>query len=279
MFRTVYGAAACLSCFIALFVTGCLSVNNGRTPEQYYNLALSAIAGKEEFRFYGMSALRLGGSGEFQQQVHFEGKLRGHDWLTVSTVIPADDDMKTAANTNVNAQADKSGLTENFYKLNGVWKEGTDVMAGKTGRLNPLYRLEKLGKLNMQMTLEKAAPRGTRTVRIKVSDEDAKKWLIADLRQEMDDVNRRFRRLAAKQPLVKRSELEAELDAAWKKANEGLERRLDSAQVHTVYHLTVDERTLLPQRLSSETHTVYQEPFASVQEESLVADTFFQDYK
>ncbi|MFM9278387.1 hypothetical protein [Paenibacillus jiagnxiensis] len=275
MFRAVSGAAAFLICLTALYITGCTSMDNGRTPEEYYSLAMSGLAGKEEFHFHGMSALRLGESGEFHQQVHFEGKLRGHDRLTVSTVTPADEEMEAASEE----WAGKPGLTENFYRLRGAWRGGTDALAGRPGRMNPVSRLEELGKLDKQITLEKAAPRGTRMFRIEVSDKDAKKWLAADLQQEMDDVNSRFRRLAAKQTAPERSKLNTELDTAWTKANDELGRRLDTAQVRTVYHLTVDRRSLLPQRLSSETHILYQDQGGGVQEESLVSDTFFQDYK
>lgn len=275
MFRAVSGAAAFLICLTALYITGCTSMDNGRTPEEYYDLIMSGLAGKEEFHFNGMSALRLGESGEFHQQVHFAGKLRDHDRLTVSTVTPAAEEMEAAAA----AQAGKPGLTENFYRLHGAWRGGTDAMAGRPGRLNPVSRLEELGKLDKQITLEKAAPRGTRMFRIEVAEKDAKKWLAADLQKEMDDVNRRFRRLAAKQPAPERSKLNTELDSAWKKANDELARRLDTAQVRTVYHLTVDRRTLLPQRLSSETRILYQGQAGGVQQEALVTDTFFQDYK
>lgn len=276
MFRAVSGAAAFLICLTALYITGCTPMDNGRTPEEYFSLAVSSLAGKEEFQFHGMSALRLGVSGEFHQQVHFEGKLRSHDQLTVSTVAPAGEGMEAATAA---AQAGKSGLTENFYRLRGAWRGGTDAMAGRPGRLNPVSRLEELGKLEKQITLEKAAPRGTRMFRIEVSDRDAKKWMSAELQKEMDDVNSRFRRLAAKQPVPEHSKLNTELDAAWKKANDELVRRLEAAQVRTVYHLTVDRRTLLPQRLSSDTHILYQDQVGGVQEESLVTDTFFRDYK
>ncbi|MDP4096848.1 hypothetical protein OIN60_08685 [Paenibacillus sp. P96] len=272
MFKAVYGSAAILICLTALLLTGCTSSDNVRSPEEYYSLAMSGLAGKEEFHFQGMSALRLGESGEFQQQVHFEGKLRGHDQLTVRTVSPAAGGTKAL-------NADKPGLTENFIRIGGAWQGGTDALAGRQGRLNPVNRLEELGKLDTEITLEKAAPRGTRMFRIEVSQEDAKRWFAADLKKEMVDVDRRFRRLADKRPASERSKLNAELDAAWKKMNDELGRRMDTAQVRTVYHLTVERRTLLPQRLSSETQIVYKNQAGGVQEESLVSDTFFRDYK
>ena len=75
-----------------------------------------------------------------------------------------------------------------------------------------------------------------------------------------------------------KAKLEKELSQVWQQGEDSMEQMMKQAKVQTVYHLTVDRKTSLPLRLSSESQVTYQDASNKSNKEALVMDVNFKTY-
>ncbi|MNJ71204.1 hypothetical protein D3C77_677200 [compost metagenome] len=69
------------------------------------------------------------------------------------------------------------------------------------------------------------------------------------------------------------------MEQIWSSGNEQLIQMLNQAEVQVVYHLTINRKSGLPVRLTSESRLAYVSPLGAPQQETLMTDNRFTDYK
>lgn len=100
-----------------LLAEGCLNADQGHTPQELYRMASAGIAGKERMSFRGMAAIRRSNSSLFEQQIHYEGSLRGHDVVEIRTILPSEEatlspDTRRLASTSLFLLKIKAGQNQ-----------------------------------------------------------------------------------------------------------------------------------------------------------------------
>ncbi|MCM3133699.1 hypothetical protein M3629_12955 [Paenibacillus polysaccharolyticus] len=271
-------------CLVLAFVSGCGMLQHDRTPEEIFSLALSGIAGKETLTFEGQAGLRRENSGMFENQFKFEGKLEDHDRLTLQTRLPG---AVTAADSGISLNAVKnngqpSGFSASFQREKGKWNALTaqhEPLRGSLSRYNPIAQLEKIDRMNKTIQSEYGSGRQTRILRIELKPADAKAWAVDQLTDEMDSIRAEYMHKAGQVKGANKQKLEQELQKVWQQGEDTMQKLIQKAEVHTVYHLTVDRKTSLPMRLSSESQVKYSDNSSRSNVEALVTDVNFKSYQ
>ncbi|MBY0204479.1 MULTISPECIES: hypothetical protein [Paenibacillus] len=271
-------------CLVLAIVPGCGMLQHDRTPEEIFSLALSGIAGKETLTFEGQAGLRRENSGMFENQFKFEGKLEDHDRLTLQTRLPG---AVTAADSGVSLNAVKnngqpSGFSASFQRKKGQWNALTaqhEPLRGSLSRFNPIAQLEKIDRMKKTIQSEYGSGRQTRILRIELAPEDAKTWATDQLTDEMNSIRAEYMHKASQVKGASKQKLEQELQKVWQQGEDTMQKLIQKAEVHTVYHLTVDRKTSLPMRLSSESQVKYTDNSSRSNVEALVTDVNFKSYQ
>jgi len=271
-------------CLVLAIVPGCGMLQHDRTPEEIFSLALSGIAGKETLTFEGQAGLRRENSGMFENQFKFEGKLEDHDRLTLQTRLPG---AVTAADSGLSLNAVKnngqpSGFSASFQRKKGQWNALTaqhEPLRGSLSRFNPIAQLEKIDSMKKTIQSEYGSGRQTRILRIELAPEDAKTWATDQLTDEMNSIRAEYMHKASQVKGASKQKLEQELQKVWQQGEDTMQKLIQKAEVHTVYHLTVDRKTSLPMRLSSESQVKYTDNSSRSNVEALVTDVNFKSYQ
>ncbi|WP_458123281.1 hypothetical protein [Paenibacillus sp. Z3-2] len=269
---------------VIIGVPGCGLIQRDQTPEEVFSLALSGIAGKETLSFEGEAGLRRENSGLFENQFKFEGKLENHDRLTLQTRLPGE---VTAVGTGihttaVNNNGQPSGFSASFERKQGQWMALSaqhEPLRGSLSRFNPIAQLEKIDGLNKTIQSEYGSGRRTRTLRIELAPEDAKAWAVAQLNDEMNAIRSEYMHKAATVKGARKEKLEKDLEKVWEQGEATMQQMMKQASVQTVYHLTVDRKSSLPLRLSSESQVSYTDNKHKNNKEALVTDVNFKSYQ
>ena len=271
-------------CLVLTIVPGCGMLQHDRTPEEIFSLALSGIAGKETLTFEGQAGLRRENSGMFENQFKFEGKLEDHDRLTLQTRLPG---AVTAAGSGTSLNAVKnngqpSGFSASFERNKGQWTALTaehEPLRGALSRFNPIAQLEKIDGMKKTIQSEYGSGRQTQILRIELAPEEAKSWAATQLTDEMDSIREEYMHKANQVKGADKKELEQNLQKVWQQGKDTMQQLIEKAEVHTVYHLTVDRKTSLPMRLSSESQVKYRDNSNRSNVEALVTDVNFKSYQ
>ena len=271
-------------CFLLVTVPSCGMLKHDRTPEEVFSLALSGIAGKEALMFEGQVGLRRENNGMFENQFKFEGKLADHDRLTLQTRLPG---AVTAAGSGINKNAVKnqgqpSGFSATYERKQGQWSALTpqhEPLRGSLSRFNPIDQLEKIDSMKKTIQAEYGSGRQTRILRIEIAPEEAKNWAASQLSDEMSAIRAEYQNKANRVKGANKEKLEQELYKVWQQGEDTMQQLIQKAQVQTVYHLTVDRKTSLPMRLSSESQVKYTDNNSQSKVEALVIDVNFKSYQ
>ena len=271
-------------CLALTIVPGCGMLQHDRTPEEIFSLALSGIAGKETLTFEGQAGLRRENSGMFENQFKFEGKLEDHDRLTLQTRLPG---AVTAAGSGISLNAVKnngqpSGFSASFERNKGQWTALTaehEPLRGALSRFNPIAQLEKIDGMKKTIQSEYGSGRQTQILRIELAPEEAKSWAATQLTDEIDSIREEYMHKAKQVKGADKKELEQNLQKVWQQGKDTMQQLIEKAEVHTVYHLTVDRKTSLPMRLSSESQVKYRDNSNRSNVEALVTDVNFKSFQ
>ncbi|WP_018887524.1 hypothetical protein [Paenibacillus massiliensis] len=270
-----------------LLAEGCLNADQGHTPQELYRMASAGIAGKERMSFRGMAAIRRSNSSLFEQQIHYEGSLRGHDVVEIRTILPSEEATlspvhKTSSEHKPFSIENKGGPKSMMRREQGKWQLnslGSREWDGTVGRFNPFHQLSQLDRYNKLVSLESGSPRGVKMLRIELTPADAKQMLRDELTTEMENMETHYLKQLQQMDAVAtvhKDELRQEIQHTRKQEQSEMLNRLKDAEVRAVYHMTIDKATSLPLRLSSETKLSYKND--PEQGEALVTDVFFEGY-
>jgi len=281
--RYIRGLLLILS-IVVLCAPGCGLLERDRTPEELFSLALSGIAGKEKLSFDGEAGLRRENSGLFENQFKFEGKLEDHDRLTLQTRLPgAVTAVGTGVNTTVvNHNGQPNGFSASFERKRGQWMALTaqhEPLHGSLSRFNPIAQMESIDRMNKTIKSEYGSGNRTKILRIELAPKDAKTWALAQLNDEMDAIRAEYMHKATAVKGGSQDKLEKDLSKVWERGETSMQEMMKQAEVQTVYHLTVDRKTSLPLRLSSESQVSYKDMNSKRNKEALVTDVNFRAYE
>ncbi|WP_223066447.1 hypothetical protein [Paenibacillus caui] len=269
---------ACLPLFAMLF-TGC---QNNKTPQEWFDLTWTGLAGADAFHIQGEAEIIQSGQSKAAHTFHYTANLDNHTELTIKTVPPFE-----VQGGGLNAAASKtvSGNTAKFHlEDGGRWVVLQDKKAvypwspssSAVSRINPLAAIEELRSMQKSIREEHGAARGTRILRIKPDSEQERLRLKNALEEEM------FRLQSAWKMYTKgkvADSVKAEGDELLARSRRQMTGMLDTAKVNTVYHLTIDKRNNLPMRMTSETQITYRDGKGTLQRESLWNDAKFTGYR
>ncbi|MGC5773550.1 hypothetical protein [Paenibacillus pabuli] len=284
--RYVRGLLLILS-IVVVCAPGCGLLQQNQSPEELFSRALSGIAGKETLSFDGEAGLRRESSGLFENQFKFEGKLENHDRLTLQTRLPGAVTPVGTGSNGVNAAAvnnngQPSGFSASFERKQGQWMALTaehEPLRGSLSRFNPIAQMESIDRLNKTIKSEYGSGRRTKILRIELAPKDAKTWALAQLQDEMNAIRAEYMHKASNVKGASQEKLEKDLNKVWEQGEASMEQMMKQADVQTVYHLTVDRKTSLPLRLSSESQVDYKDMNNKSNKEALVTDVNFRSYK
>ncbi|NUU75970.1 hypothetical protein [Paenibacillus xylanilyticus] len=272
---------------VIISAPGCGLIQRERSAEEVFSMALSGIAGKEKLDFVGEAGLRRESSGLFENQFKFEGKLENHDQLTLQTRLPGavttagtgSAGGMSAASANLNGRP--SGFSASFQRKHGQWMALTaehEPLRGSLSRYNPIAQLENIDRMNKTIKSEYGSGRRTRILRIELAPDDAKAWATTQLKDEMNSIKAEYMHKASTFKGTSQAKLEKDLSKVWQQGETSMEQMMKQAKVQTVYHLTVDRKTSLPLRLSSESQVTYRDSSNKSNKEALVMDVNFKTY-
>lgn len=248
--------------------------NNSLDAEETFHRALSGLAGKEEMTFEGHAGIRTSAQGEFNQQFEYKGTLSNHNKLVV-TNQEYKDRLETSS-----SKAETDSHPVNMERKAGMWRMSDrteDSSYGGLTRLNPVEQLEKIGYMKGKtFSNESGTPRGTQMIRIELAEDEASKWVADQLKKEMQMLHDELPELANQVDSSKRQQCMKELERIWKEENDGLNQRLKNTTVKSVYHLTVNKKSSLPIRLSSENEVT--DNNNKEEKEMLITDIYFSKY-
>lgn len=248
------------------------------TAEESFNRAVAGLEGVDNFTFKGDVAIRNGNSGVFEQTVAVEGQLQNHNMLTLTTSKSTP--SSSTASVYSAGRLSMDGLKGKMKYEQGAWRPLTNgYMNGDwMTRLNPLEQLNYLGKSDKKVTEGYSAARGTKVLRIELAPEASQKMMNEALNGQMKQLRNRMDQkgdeLYSDDPKARER-----LQAVWERENRELNRLLSKADVSTIFHLTVDKKTYLPQKLSSERKVSYKDFTGRKRAESMVSDISFSEFR
>ncbi|OAB33828.1 hypothetical protein [Paenibacillus glacialis] len=260
---------------LCCLLSGCNFFSTNASPEEQFRVSVSGLAGSEALSFVGEAALRRNEQRQFEQHFSYKGQLTNHDELAMQSTVPLQTATKGSVTAVQKEKKNSSPIYADFRRMNGGWIHTSSVIDQADQalvRFNPLDQLEEINGLNKSITEEMGATRGTRVLRIELKSEDALQWLDKQLNSEMDGLREELDKQQTTYSLKVRSELET----IWSKGENQLQTMLKEAKVATVYHMTIDRRSNLPLRLTSESKISYLDLEGNEQNEIVVNDVTFQ---
>ncbi|MGG6310049.1 hypothetical protein [Paenibacillus macerans] len=282
--RTRYYRNIARSLLLLIILTSC-GINEAKTPEQWFDFTWSGLAGCDALTFRGLAALQRGSEQVLEESISYTGQLKEHRELK----IKAEPDGGNPAGRFHRMQTPGTGKSAGFEAMlrweDGDWllqSQESDALLQGMKRLNPLDQLEEIRRIPpaaKKISAESGAARGTKVLRIELDPAEAGIRLKDKLLSEMELLRQDWDKKLANVPPEKRVKLQKELSSIWTAGNEQLQQRLESMEAGVVYHLTIDRKSGLPARLTSETTMEYWSPQGTRQREVLRTDNRFVDYK
>lgn len=261
---------------ICMFITACGM--NKLSAEESFTRAVAGLSGMDNLAFKGNVVIKSGNGELHNQAVAFEGQLQDHKLLTITTSKSPPSSTKVASDLSENA--DSEGLQGKLQYDGKKWHSlanghsNADWMA----RMNPLEQLKLMGESDKKITDEVGAARGTKILRIELSPSASKEMTKNMLTYQMQAIRSRMEQkgdaLYTDDPKVK-----SRLLTVWERENQTMNQLLDKSNVNTVFHLTIDKKTYLPSRLSSERTISIASSKGQKRDETLVSDILFMDYQ
>lgn len=254
-------------------VQGC---QTGKTAQTWFDVTWAGLAGADAFEIQGEAEIIEPDLQKQNHRLNYTASLSNHTRLSVKA--EAASNIRAAGLTSGASAAEITTLQlQDGNKWTVMQKGGKDGVGNSwtsaaAGRMNPLAALEELRKMKKNVREERGAARGTRVLRIEPDSEQELMRLKSGLELEIDQLDAKWQSKAKGSPALLRGNklLGAE--------RQELERMLSGARVRTVYHLTVNKKNNLPQRLMSETELVYQSTQGEWMHESLWNDAKFYNY-
>ncbi|MBW4083940.1 hypothetical protein [Paenibacillus sp. S150] len=268
----------------SILCSGC-AAGNKKSAAENLNLVLAGMDGSDGVTFEGSSSLLLGGKPAPEAAVYFGGTVADHNKVSLYTLLPDGDTPKTAVRSEGNKLKSSSEGAPAYYtkleKKDGEWallsEAGTAGGDSPLPALNPLRQLEELQSLEKKVTEEAGAARGTRVLRIELSNAEANRQLATELTRQMEAI-----RPEASASGLKAADKGLEsLQLLWVQKNKELQEKLKQASVETVYYLKADTKRNLPKRLSCTRKVSYSgvQGAAAAEEEIYLTEVNFYGYK
>lgn len=237
----------------AILCTSCGPINNKPAAEDL-NLALAGMHGSDGVSFEGASSLLLNGKPAPEAALYYGGSVAEHNKVSLYTVLPDKGTPRTAARgEKVTLKSSPAGTPAYYSKLekkNGEWtllsEKGSAEGDNPLPALNPIRQLDELENLEKKVTEEAGTARGTRVLRIELSEAEAKRQLAAELQHQMDAIRPEGSMINLK---TADKGLES-LQLVWEQKNKELQQKLQQVSVKTVYYLKVDKKRNLPKSLT-----------------------------
>lgn len=251
-----------------------------KTGDQWFGFTWSGLAGCDALTFRGLASLQRGEHSTPEESISYTGRLNNHRELSMSadSLARGGKDRFRAAGLTA-----ASGYEAKLRLENGTWllqaNESSALLHGMS-RLNPLDQLEDIHHaVKKKITLESGAARGTKVLRIEMDPGEAGIRLKDELLAEMSLLGADLdSKLAAVSP-GRRSHVRTRLTSILSAGREQLLGMLEDMEANVVYHLTINRKTGLPSRLTSETKLKYLTPQGLPQQEVLRTDNRFDHYK
>lgn len=261
---------------ISMSITACGM--NKLSAEESFTRAVAGLSGMDNLAFKGNAVIKSGNGNLHNQMVAFQGQLQDHKLLTITTSKSPPSSTKVTGDLSENT--DSEGLKGKLQYDGEKWHSLANghSNADWMSRMNPLEQLKLMGESDKKITEEIGAARGTTILRIELSPSASKEMTKNMLTSQMQAIRSRMEQkgdaLYTDDPKVK-----ARLIAVWERENQTLNRLLDKSDVNTVFHLTIDKKTYLPSKLSSERTISTASSKGQKRDETLVSDILFMDYQ
>ncbi|MCL6606276.1 MAG: hypothetical protein K6T94_25705 [Paenibacillus sp.] len=267
---------------VCIYCGGC-NKQSEKPAGNYLNLALAGMAGSDGVTFEGATVLLRGSEGTPYASIYYGGDVKDHNKVTLYTLLPDRESSEPEPSGQIKEASSATAeqpLYSELEKKEGRWQ----VLSGSSlqeenplPRLNPLHQLEELEGLDKKVTQETGAGRGVRLLRIELTPDGARKQLRNQLEQELSAL--RTQSQTKENQVSTQPQLKKALDGFWKKQNADLKRKLEQAQVKTIYHIKVDSRRNLPKRLAITRTISYPGDDQNARAETNVTQVDFYGYR
>ncbi|USB34585.1 hypothetical protein [Paenibacillus sp. YPG26] len=273
--RAIVGRAVVIIIMVMLIA----SCSKPRTAQDWFDLTWAGLAGSDTLSFKGNTVLLRANRPQPEGSLAFSGELRNHQVLTLIADSPVNQE-----NSGLKEAASKGKSPLTTFQLNGRKWAALDQSQGDRiphplARVNPLAQLEEIHNTKSKsLRLESGAARGTKVLRIELAPEEAKALLRRQLGEEMELVLANWKRDSQLLQLTipEREALNREVLKLWSQGNGQLSDKLDQAEVRAVYHLTIDTKSGLPRRLTSNNKITFPGDSNLNKPEILVTDCSFR---
>ncbi|MHA6532529.1 hypothetical protein [Paenibacillus sp. BAC0078] len=231
--------------------SGCAAIAD-RPAAKDLNLALAGMDGSDAVSFEGASSLQLGGKAAKESALYFGGNVADHNKVSLYSLLPDGSQPKAAAETAAERAA-APAYHASLEKKDGEWmllpqsvptRENNPLPA-----LNPIRQLEELERLEKTVTEEAGAVKGTRVLRIELTNDEARSQLSRELAQEMQAIRPAVSSSAGK-TADKTGKVSAAMLSLWEQKDHELQQKLKQVSVKAVYYLKVDTKSNLPKQLT-----------------------------
>ncbi|RRJ66572.1 hypothetical protein EHV15_29340 [Paenibacillus oralis] len=251
-----------------------------KTGDQWFDFTWSGLAGWDGLTFRGLASLQRGEHNMPEESISYTGQLNNHRELSIRAKSAAQGDKNRFRAAGLTAA---SGYEAKLRLQNGSWllqADQSNALLHGMNRLNPLDQLEDIRfAVKKKITLESGAARGTKVLRIEMDPAEAGIRLKDELMAEMSLLGTDLdSKLAAVSP-SRRNQVRARLSSILSAGHEQLLGMLEDMEANVLYHLTINRKTGLPSRLTSETKLKYLTPQGQPQQEVLRTDNRFENYK
>lgn len=265
-------------CLVSLMSIAACNFTESRTPDQWFEFTWAGLAGLDTLSFKGEAKIVREDEGTWGNIISYSGQLNEHNELTLQTLIPTEvsDEIQVS---QLKKKATKP-VTAKLLRESGDWviTHYSDQELEQTlTHLNPLAQLDEIQQSKRKVKEEKGAARGTRVLRIEMDPAQSLDSLASSLHAEMNQLDELVDLELTSHDLssADRNKLKEKLQAVWNRGNLQLEAMLENATVKRVFHLTMNRKSGLPDRLTSETNITFINAKGIKQSEVLVTDNRF----
>lgn len=273
------------SVLAVLLLSGCGTMV-GNSAAEDLNLVLAGMDGSDAVSFEGAAALLVGGQTVSESELYYGGKIEDHNKVSLYTLLPDEAGGTRTAADNENdlekleqSSAAAPACYTRLEKKDGEWQlRPASVEPGEDNpltALNPLRQLEELEQLEKEVTEESGAAGGSKVLRIKLTPQEARRQLVAELEQEMEAIRPEEGRDSAGQ----RAEVKAAMNDLWSQKENELQQKLAGAEISSVYFLKVDSKRNLPKRLTWTRTVSYPGSAQPAADETYVTKVDFYGYR
>lgn len=267
---------------LTLMLASC-GMNEAKTPEQWFDFTWSGLAGCDTLSFRGLAALQRGNEHGLEESLNYTGRLQNHRELSIRAEPANNSNGNLGSRLQTTGLAKPSGWEAKLRLENGNWlvqSDNHDALLQGVVRLNPLDQLEEIRMAAKKtITSESGAARGTKVLRIEMDPAEASIRLKDRLLSEMELTREGGMERLVSVPAPLQDSLRGELSKIWTAGNDQLSAMLEQLNATVVYHLTIDRKSGLPARLTSETTLTYLSTKGEPQREVLRTENRFENYK